>query len=363
MTRSLIILAALTTGAFAHAQSATNFNCAGTTADGNNIYIDLENGELKQQVSRWNSFAGSDEDEVRVLADGVKIRAGKDGVFEVVNVTGRVLINMKPIGPAERDAAATLADGTRLSCMTNRPLLQYQAPQSGAEFCAARKDASHALKFLRDPNNRLAFANGAYGLASGGVCWWHNRFERNAAFIAIYKPKAAKPNRAEALRLINALRAGKQLIEIPGYANLRAFSSDWSQEIIKTLEAWQLSESAFAWTKGLSGAPSVPAAQLKKMMSETAALLEKDKIPVFQILQVKGIVAHSILMLEMKKTARGYDLVYADSNYAGRSSRLSYVEGMTEITASYTGVPYTHQSYQKEGLALKALGTKYCQGR
>jgi hypothetical protein len=114
-----------------------------------------------------------------------------------------------------------------------------QGPSLSAEsFCADRKNIDFVKDLTLSSNNLMSFTNHG-GLANGGVCWWHSRFQRNALYLTLYKPDLPKPNDEETRDIVAAIRAGDAVVEIPGYKNFAEFSKDKEAAIQRELEKWQ----------------------------------------------------------------------------------------------------------------------------
>src|SRR5262245_2698307 len=96
-------------------------------------------------------------------------------------------------------------------------------PEPRAAFCEERRSPDFA-RIIEDRGMRLGFEN-AGGLLGGGVCWWHSRFQRAIWHLAVFLPRAPRPDREETRRIVRRLATRKEVVEIPGYADAREFSS------------------------------------------------------------------------------------------------------------------------------------------
>ncbi len=240
-------------------------------------------------------------------------------------------------------------------------LLASAQAETQGDFCQARGAREFGQQHLRGYGNLLAFRNQG-GIGGGGVCWWHSRFTRNAAFLARFRPTETRPDAAGARRIIRAIRAGQGIVNVPGYTNLHDFSRDFESEIQGTLNHWQRSEGVGgAWIRGLRGASNVTASSMERAMHALYDLVEVQKQVVYQKLQMPGIVAHAWLVIGMRPTSNGYSLTVIDSNYFGPTTH-TYRKGMTNMP--YGGgnhfVPYTE--YQAEGQRLRDIVSRHCQG-
>lgn len=222
------------------------------------------------------------------------------------------------------------------------PALSYVPSQSKEEFCADRKDKSFVKSLAQYRGNLLSFSNHG-GLVNGGVCWWHSRFQRNALYLTYFNPTLPKPDRKTAITLIRDIRNMDGLTEIPGFNNFEEFSMAFEKEIQDELERWQRFESIrFTWIRGLRGASSVSAEWLKTLMDNLYEEVVTNNHIAFQKLQMKGVTAHAWLVINMVKTADGYDLEVLDSNLPYQTTSYQYRVGDNHLQYPYVGqfVPY-----------------------
>lgn len=224
--------------------------------------------------------------------------------------------------------------------------LALKPSTSLSSFCRNSQNPEYVKSLTQDYNNLIPLYNQG-GIIGGGVCWWHSRFQRNALYLTRFSPSLEKPSVDEAKQIIREIRNGKDLINIPGYQNFFEFSYAYYEEIQRELEGWQKHDALrFAWIKGLEGKTSVKPEKLKEIMDQTyEEVVTKNNI-VYQKLQMKGLVAHAWLVVNMKKTANGYDLEVLDSNYPLQTTFYQYEEGMTNLEYEIYGpfVPYTENT-------------------
>lgn len=230
--------------------------------------------------------------------------------------------------------------------------------QSVEQFCADRTSVSFSKNLTKNSNNLMAFQNHG-GLANGGVCWWHSRFQRNALYLTIFKPAEARPTKPEAEKLIDQIRSGKEIVEINGFRNFYEFSSVHAREIQRELEKWQKGDGIvkFNWAIGLSGDNVVSAENMKEKMDELFQYVEVEGNIAYQKLQIKGITAHAWLVVNMKETSKGYDLEVLDSNFPSRTSIYSYKEGQTSFNHYAYGqfTPYLERKNELEKVNMTIL--------
>jgi len=216
------------------------------------------------------------------------------------------------------------------------------APTSQTEYCARARSGDAFKALLSEDENLLAFTNKG-GLANGGVCWWHSRFTRSANYLAVFRPELPRPTHAQALQIIETIVDNRGVVEIPGYANLREFSRSWNREIQHRLEVWQREEGflKFGWIKGLKGRASLKPQAMKRQMDFLYEEVMTRKRVSWVKMQMKGIVAHAWLIVNMiRNSSGGYAIDYIDSAY-GIPMRASYRVGDTTVDG---GVPYLGQA-------------------
>lgn len=233
-------------------------------------------------------------------------------------------------------------------------------------FCQQRLANPRSLQSLINDNfNQLARSNQG-GLLNGGVCWWHSRFTRNAAYLARFRPDLPKPSRDEALAILTRIRRAEGVIDVPGFEHLSDFSYAYSDEIQDMLEAWQLSDGVlrFQWVRGLSGASRVSPRELEGRMDELFRRVARGEI-VYQMLQFAGPLAHAWLVVDMARTASGYNFKVVDSIFAAETSH-TYRRGQDSFVRNGDPfVPYTQQVEEEDRLQelLRQECARYSHGR
>jgi hypothetical protein len=236
------------------------------------------------------------------------------------------------------------------------------APKSVGEYCAASRQQHYTQEMAKSSTNQLAFRNQG-GLINGGVCWWHSRFTRNALYLAIYRPDMPKPTSDQMESIVKEIRRGNNIVTIPGFANLRSFSSDpTARRLIQDeLESWQRFDGFIRqqWIVGLSGRRISEAAKLKRSMDELYEYVVLEDNIAYQRLSMPGIVAHAWLVVDVHRLGSGYQLEVVDSNYTGKQT-WTYREGMTNFNYGGFGVftPYTEQ--KRELRTLKTVAQRFC---
>lgn len=230
-------------------------------------------------------------------------------------------------------------------------------------FCLDRRDISFVKDLTLDSKNLMPFNNRG-GLGGGGVCWWHSRFQRNALYLTIYQPKLPKPKRAEVITLINQIRKAEKVITIAGYENFSEFAEENQNLIQSELERWQKSDSIlhFSWLKGLSGKAVNSQEKMKEIMDAIYEEVEIQKNIAYTTVQIKGVAAHSWLVVRMNKTEDGYELEVLDSNLSDQTMFYNYQHGDTHLV--YKGTPSFHFTpilgYTEEMKKINEIITNRC---
>lgn len=210
-------------------------------------------------------------------------------------------------------------------------LLAARAAQSRGEFCRNRSDSDYVKNLTRNYQNLMPMRNGG-GVAGTGVCWWHSRFQRKALYLTIYKPEERLPTQEEAKIIIQKIRAGDDLVEIPGMSNFNDFSWNFKDLIQDELNRWQKADGVKgAWIAGLKGNNKVSASKMQDLMEDLYTEVELNNNIAYQKLQVRGVTAHSWLVIKMKNISNGYELHVIDSNYPETVEKYIYERGMTHF--------------------------------
>ncbi len=219
------------------------------------------------------------------------------------------------------------------------------------QFCEDRKDPLFVKDQARDVTNLMSFRNRG-GIVSGGVCWWHSRFQRKALYLTYFNPFLAKPDFSSALKIIRKIRNGNEVIEVPGFNNFEEFSKHFANEIQNELEMWQRFESyRFTWVRGLRGSTIVSSQFMKVLMDELYQETEVAGNISYQKLQMRGVSAHAWLVLNMKKLSDGYDLEIIDSNKPNMTMFYQYRIGDTHLMYR-NKVPFTPYLERTQEMAM-----------
>jgi hypothetical protein len=198
--------------------------------------------------------------------------------------------------------------------------------------------------YLSDPSSRIAFRNGG-GLIGGGVCWWHSRLQRSSAYLVSFLPDASKPSKPEVWNILSTLRKMNAPAIIPGYRDFETFSRDWEREVQGMLDDWQKLDGFFnfQWIRGISGSSRLDPEAMELRMKSVYETYLSSPTPVWIMAQIRGIEAHSYLILNMTARENGYDMEVIDSNYPSDLLKIEYYIGDVELTApnvGFTFVPY-----------------------
>ncbi len=199
-------------------------------------------------------------------------------------------------------------------------------------FCLKKTNHKTILEDLTLKENLLSFRNAA-GLFNRGVCWWHNRLQRKAQYLVSFDKHSPKLKEQDYKKIIRKMIKGKEIITIKGYANLRDFSADFKDYILKRLTLWQVRDGSigFAWIRGLRGKRETSSEKLKKSMNELYNYTVNQENISYVKLQLKGIESHSWLITSMNKTPNGYNLHFLDSNAPNGLMTYQYFFGDTTL--------------------------------
>ncbi|MBA7637135.1 Peptidoglycan glycosyltransferase MrdB [subsurface metagenome] len=237
--------------------------------------------------------------------------------------------------------------------------------RSKKEFCDMVRDPVQFKRVIASKKNRLSFKSRGAGFFNSGVCWWHSRLTRSATYLTVYRPDLPKPTKKQVLKIFDAYFHNSRVVEIPGYENLREFSSDWEDLLLKKLEDWQKVDGifGFAWVGGLAGKTEVSPEELKDKMDNLFKEVRTENKIVYQKLQQPGIRAHSWLVFDMKKTSDGY--VLRTTNSSSSNMKVAhykigdqYFRHRFGIISYYTFVPYTE--FENELKKIRAAQERYC---
>lgn len=214
----------------------------------------------------------------------------------------------------------------------------FAKPEYLQNYCDNSANIENVKLKAMDYFNTLAFRNHG-GIANKGVCWWHSRFQRNALYLAIFRPEVTEDSESVVKEKIRKVRFGKELVVFNGFSSLYHLSSKYGHLIQRELEKWQKSDGIvkFKWVQGLRGKPELEASQMREMLDDLYERVVTKKQITYQKLQFKGITAHAWLVVEMERTANGYRLYVIDSLFPNDINIYDYEQGMTSFYYSLTG--------------------------
>lgn len=214
----------------------------------------------------------------------------------------------------------------------------FAKPEYLQNYCENSTNLVNFKLKAMDYRNTLAFRNQG-GIGNMGVCWWHSRFQRNALYLAIFRPEKPQDSEKVIKEKIKKIRHGKELVVFNGFADLYELSAAYGDQIQRELEKWQKSDGIvkFKWVQGLRGKPELEASQMREMMDDLYERVVTKKQITYQKLQFKGITAHAWLVVEMERTANGYRLYVIDSLFPNDINIYDYEQGMTSFYYSLTG--------------------------
>lgn len=233
------------------------------------------------------------------------------------------------------------------------------AAQNAKELCNQFRSKTQNF-LLNDVQNNLSFHNRG-GILNKGVCWWHSSLTRAAAYLAIYKPNAPKPNLAQAREIINRLAKMDQIVEIPGYGSLSSFSSSFESEIVSKLESMQWGEVFGANMRGLDGEGANDSRAMRTQIERAYSDLTARREPVYVMLQTPGMKAHAWIIIDIKKNSDGYTLFVHDSNYSGVQV-WRYRYGMKEFiyVDNTPFIPYVNSKEKGQLSVIQNTVEKFC---
>jgi hypothetical protein len=211
-----------------------------------------------------------------------------------------------------------------------------------ADLCT-RTQSDLKLNLLHE-DSRIAFKNNG-GIFNGGVCWWHSRLQRSSLYLVRFQPHKNPPTISEVQKILKSLREMKTVVNIPGHSNFRTFSQDFQKEIQQFLNQWQKRDGIFnsEWTRGISGRSSLSSEEMKIRMNDIYKFYKDSPTPLWIMAQIKGITAHSFLVVDMLQTESGYEMNVVDSNHPAETTKVSYYHGDTSLKVTgedYSFVPY-----------------------
>ena len=209
-----------------------------------------------------------------------------------------------------------------------------------------------------------------------GLCWFHTRFQRSATYLADYHPELPKPTDNEAQAIIDKIAAGEQVVTVPGFADLDAFSKAHWGKIERKLNTKAYGCIANGdCAKRLGDRSRTSPNDLKARMTNLYDRMLND--PQILFLRIKPantqiLMSHSLLVLGMEPirakafpgnplsglTAIGYRLRIQDPNKSS-PEYVNYTFGDTALKdADTTFVP--NEDFDDELVDFKKAITSFC---
>lgn len=158
-----------------------------------------------------------------------------------------------------------------------------------------------------------------------GVCWWYSRFIRAASYLAKFAPEKKKLTSEKEIReVILKIIKMNHVVEIPGYQNLYDFHTDNYKYLQAELNNWQTRDALNGLARTINwDRPSFNLydENLHQTFNRLHYLINAENVMPFVVEQIKGIAAHSYLVIKSEKVGSSIwnskiVLTLADSNPA-----------------------------------------------
>jgi len=262
-------------------------------------------------------------------------------------------------------------------------------PEHKRRFCALH--AGNSIGPTLGENsaaNKLSFRNPP-GSLNTGLCWMHSRYQRAASYLANFRPERPRPGRAEGERLVRQLIRRDAVVEIPGYRDLKEFSTEYRDAITTLLDemgvACFLNPTDCLQRLGDSYEPSAEDLRATMDALYDQMLQQPGDVQLLRtrVSAVSGVFrpfsAHSLLVLSMTplrdKDAphapglppppSGYGLKTIDPNYQDETGAVTYRFGDRTVRwsnsrESYALAPYRHYEYAGDIGDFARAAARYC---
>jgi len=211
-------------------------------------------------------------------------------------------------------------------------LLFFQATRADSsvdprqDFCKGYKTDPFFFKNrIKDPEASWGFPNFG-GIEQQGVCWWRTRLQWINAHLVIYRPDLPKPSPQQVWKLFHKIAHGDRIVEISGYGSFFDFTVNNDKIAENFLEMFQLYDGAVrgGWVGGIKGKPYATPQEMKAAMDGLYDYVVKKNNVAYVFLQIKGAASHTISVVDVRATPRGYHYVYVDSNHPQQIDEKNY---------------------------------------
>ena len=209
-----------------------------------------------------------------------------------------------------------------------------------------RSRPDYGIARLLDTSHRITFENEG-GIRDGGVCWWRAELQRAIAYLAEMKPDQPRPTPPQVRDLLEDLRSGRRVVEIPGYETFADFSLAWRAEIQKFIEDWQKRDGFLyqRWLDGISSPRDTSPKKLQRIVDELDEATRPGDVA-YVLLKLDGISSHGILITKVEGSSGGpRRITFVDMNKPGtRALQTTYRPGDRQISfGRFQSVPALRQ--------------------
>jgi hypothetical protein len=186
---------------------------------------------------------------------------------------------------------------------------------------------------------RLTFDNPPSWMNTGS-CWWDSRFQRAAIYLTVPRPDLPPPSDAEAAQLIQKLISGNQIVELPGYGSFMGFSYQYSDWMIRAIEAWKafdLLTLVGYFSHDIPLEQAVPEQTLAQRMASLDEQVNRKHLIPLILIRPQGdpnetgihqfTASHALLVTHLRAARDGYTGSLIDSNFPDRDIPLTYADG------------------------------------
>lgn len=248
-------------------------------------------------------------------------------------------------------------------------------PAHKREFCRRTLPGRISAADVDWGGMRLGFGNPP-GWANTGMCWFHSRFNRAAIYLANFVPGAPKPSPALARSIARRLVQGDQVVEIPGYSSLDAFSRDFKSVIEHVWDEWSIS-SLDDLAARVGDSPFSDPSDLRGRMDELYRRVTVDEEIPFVRIKAENhgpLTSHALLVLRVIPRRGqpapgfpahlgpiiGYDMDVIDSNAPLLARTVYYRAGDRSLRDDTGAALDVREMFRDDLWAYRRAAGAYC---
>lgn len=172
-----------------------------------------------------------------------------------------------------------------------------------------------------------------------GLCWWHSRLQRKAAYLAVFRPDLPQPSLDDFRKIFHKLIFRFDVVEIPGFANLSEIKLREHVKVIEDLLSnQQIIEGVVrqSWIRNKIGGYKNGVKNLENEFLKAKSIIDQGDIAYVMLRKKNFSSTHALLLTgyETEPTnsdQKCYTFSAIDSNNSQGNDQIKYCEGDSQL--------------------------------